>query len=148
MALAGCRDVVVAGKAQERVRTDAAARFAVDLILRALLWVKPLELARTDDWERALRDTSERSLLAVLSSGELRSHPTELIARHAGELLLRSRGSEAAEPWFALSRAICLDAPGDSELRRCALFTERLQKEPSLQAGPLGSVMNPSFEYR
>lgn len=137
-ALALCGPTLLPDDAEDRIRETPAARFLLDLLLRTALWT---QYAR-EDWLRALEATGKRSLHARLSAGELRSHPTELIARHAAELV----GGESARRWFALSRAICDEAPSGT-MRRFALFTAHISagRRPE---GALGAILNPTFEFR
>lgn len=140
MRLAGCGELEDPGTVAGRVAKDFGARFALDLVLRQLLWTVE-EDRRRDKWMRALRKDGDQSLLHALSATELRTHPTELISRHAGELL----GSDpAAQRWFELSLAIS-DAAPSGTIRRFGELTRRL---PGKASGPHGCLSNPSFEYR
>jgi hypothetical protein len=126
--------------------TDPGLRFALDIALRALLWAPP---AGTSPSEVARR-LGSAELRAKFSQGELRSHPTELIARHAAELVRRHNGpASAVEGWFALSMELCEQPAAGHTLRQFRAFTHRLATEPEfVQDGAPGSVFNPTFEYR
>jgi hypothetical protein len=97
-----------------------------------------------------LRDDSSSSLFRALGSGSLRTHPSELIARHAGEWLRSSAAARSGDRrWFELSLSICNESPADSTLRRLSIFTQRLETDPSFtREGPRNALLNPSFEYR
>ncbi|HLL06655.1 MAG TPA: hypothetical protein VK539_39145 [Myxococcaceae bacterium] len=126
--------------------TDPGLRFALDIALRALLWAPP---AGTSPAEVARR-LGSAELRAKFSRGELRSHPTELIARHAAELLRRYNGpADAIEGWFALSMELCEQPAAGHTQRQFRAFTHRLAAEPGFVSdGAPGSVLNPTFEYR
>lgn len=126
--------------------TDPGLRFALDIALRALLWAPP---AGTSPAEVAQR-LGSAELRAKFSRGELRSHPTELIARHAAELLRRHNGPTAAiAGWFALSMELCEQPAAGHTQRQFRAFTHRLAAEPGFVSdGAPGSALNPTFEYR
>ena len=85
----------------------------------------------------------QAALFGLLSSGECVSHPTELVARHAGEL---AKGG-AAKDWFDLSILQCERAPTGT-IRAFGEFTSRLRNGAGEPSGIAGSVSNPTFEYR
>jgi hypothetical protein len=123
-----------------------ALRFRFDILLRALLWASKPSI----DADSVITWLTGNELIGILSRAEMRSHPTELVARHAGELL-RRRGYPAAisTRWFDLSLALCSESPADSTLPRLAPFTARLRDDPQFSyEGPPGSILHPTFEYR
>jgi hypothetical protein len=145
--LAGVGELRKPKEAARLIEREAGMRFTLDLVLRALLWAPGAVSA--DGWSDTLRDCGPKSLFRILSSGELRSHPTELIARHAGELLSGSGAQAEAKVWFSLSVDLCVAAAEESVLRRFVPFTERLANASAAPTqGRLGSILNPSFEYR
>ncbi|RKI74846.1 hypothetical protein D7X55_01315 [Corallococcus sp. AB049A] len=145
--LAGVGEIRKPAEAAGLVKREPGMRFTLDLILRALLWA-PGCVPR-GDWPGVLEERGPKSLFGVLASGTLRSHPSELIARHAGELLARHDRPSAAREWFGLSCELCQGASEGSALRRLGVFTERLATSScAVPEGPLGSLLNPSFEYR
>ncbi|HEU5075297.1 MAG TPA: hypothetical protein VFU02_14000 [Polyangiaceae bacterium] len=131
---------------------DPTQRFAFDILLRRLSWHAPGDAG-----------TRYRSLLDDLRSGEgstlyrllreLRSHPTELIARHCGELLRRHGfDSRTYNLWFDLSLTLSEAEPGTT-LARMGLYTRRLRDRAASEGGAAneggaGSILNPTFEYR
>jgi hypothetical protein len=124
---------------------NLAVRFAINVWVKALnLPLPDLDAARLV-WTAALRDGGEGSLFRVLAL--VPSHPVDLIARHAGELLAAASASKEARRWFDLG--IAVGRRGGSTMRRLGRFTERLADGwgPDASA-PRGSVFNPSFEYR
>ena len=123
-----------------------AERFALDLALRAALWA-PGAVRTKGSWRKALAEVGPKSLLAQLETR--RTHPTELIARHAGELLRAAGDDAAAGRWFALSVTLSEEAPPGSAIERFGAFTRRLADGQGRDgAAPFGSIENPSFEYR
>jgi hypothetical protein len=143
MKLAGCNELEDPGACASAVQRNPGVRFALDLVLRQLLWTDA-DARQLEKWKRALKRDGSDSLLNALSAPELHTHPSELIARHAAELL---EGDAAASNWFELSLAISdASAPG-STLRRFGEFTRQLQATAKY-VGPHGCVTNPSFEYR
>jgi hypothetical protein len=125
-------------------KADGSIRFVFDLVLRALLWAPEATGAAVETWLGALNDDR---LYELLATGSMRSHPTELVARHAAELLTRHGNTGAAERWFQLSIALS-DAAGEtSTIRRLGVFTRRLY-DGSGATGSLASSTNPRFEYR
>jgi hypothetical protein len=129
------------------LKTNPGDRFALDLLLRTLLWAPD-----------AISDTARASWLAEIGKapgGQLypllemqRSHPTDLIARHAGELLARSPSTTAAARlWFELSLAVSERAP-EGTLRRFSACTRALASGAVTLSGVPGSILNPTFEYR
>ncbi|HYV43833.1 MAG TPA: hypothetical protein VFA20_03185 [Myxococcaceae bacterium] len=131
-----------------QVTKDPGLRFALDIALRALLWAPPAEWPPV----KVAEQLCSQALREQLSRGELRSHPTELIARHAAELVRRHHGpAEEVSVWFALSIELS-DHPGAGHTQRqLAAFTRRLDASPTFvrddEDAP-GSMFNPTFEYR
>ena len=121
------------------VAGDRGARFRVALALKAA--ARGLRLPQVDGgaWRDALTGAKARNVLASMPD-----HPTELIARYAGELLC---GTPDSAVWFELG--IALGRAGGPELRRMTRFTERLAAGygPDNSA-PRGSVLNPCYEHR
>ncbi len=127
------------------VRTAPWRRFGLDALLRVALWL-PQTLDR-DRLEKLLRSLAkDAELLGALFDGELRSHPSELLGRHAGELLL-TRDPDRARAWLAQSVALSGEAT-DGTIRAFGRFTERLRDGQGPTDDPPGSVLNPTFEYR
>jgi hypothetical protein len=124
---------------------DAAFRFSANVILKALAAGYEIEDCPAEEWVDALRATGSRSLLGLLRS--IGSHPTELVARHAAELLLRFGARDAATRWFDLGIGTAMQ--GGATMQRLGRFTERLSHGygPD-QTAPRGSVDNPCYEYR
>ncbi len=148
--LAGCQALRTPKRAFEKISEASAQRFLLDLWLRRLLWSRDVDDERQSSWISGLAAAGADSLFSLLSRGELRSHPTELIARHAGELLLKHGEHERAIAWFGLSIEICESSPVGT-MRRFALFTKLLadgSEGPSAQLANQGSILAPSFEYR
>jgi hypothetical protein len=127
------------------LNANPGARFAFDIALRALLWApKPPFPA-----DRFLSWLSDAEFTASWTRGALRSHPSELMARHGAELTRARKMNKASQLLFDLSLDLCSAAAPDSTLARFIPFTQRLRDDPTFQGeGPLGSVLNPSFEYR
>ncbi len=129
----------------EALKADAGNRFALDLLLRQLLWEVPVSEQQAHESLLDSLSACEKSPLFCWLRDQ-RSHPTELIARHAAELLrAHGRSDKAVEAWFELSLALTENAPGT--LGRFAVFTRVLKGRGSAD-GPSGSVLNPCFEYR
>jgi hypothetical protein len=144
---AGVGELRKARDAAERIEREAGMRFTLDLILRSLLWAPGC--VPSEGWTDVLCDRRPKSLFSTLSSGELRSHPTELIARHAGEWLARQQLRAEARAWFVLSHEVCVHSTEGSVLRRFLPFTSRLAEMlADCPEGRPGSILNPSFEYR
>lgn len=148
--LAGCRALRTPNKALAKIEDDAASRFALDLWLKRILWCRDLGDEQQTRWIEGLAATQAKSLFSLLSSGELRSHPTELIGRHAGEVLLLHGETKSARAWLDLSIELCSTSP-DGTMQRFADFTRLLidgdDRHPTHAAHP-GSSLKPSFEYR
>jgi hypothetical protein len=145
-ALRLCRaDALARGKSLPDLQAKPAERFALDIALRVLLWVPNPPFG-----EKLLLDQlAHPDFVVTLSRGALRSHPSELLARHAAELLRRHGHSSAATQLFSLSRTLCAEHPEASTLGRLGHFTAKLHEDPTFQyEGPAGSVFNPTFEYR
>jgi hypothetical protein len=132
--------------ALEAFQSDSGSRFVFDLVLRRLLWNVPMESrAEFKPLLDSLKALDKSPLYSWLR--DQRSHPTELIARHAAELLRQQMaGTKAIDAWFDLSIQLTESAPGKT-LQRFAMFTRSL-KDGRGADGPPGSIMNPTFEYR
>ncbi len=128
------------------LHAQPAARFALDIALRALLWAPTVSFAS----KGLLEQVTSAGFVTLLSRGGLRSHPTELVARHAAELLRKDgRSRDASTQLLRLSIALCEAAPPASTLQRLGQFTTRLLGQPHFRSeGPAGSIFNPTFEYR
>lgn len=127
-------------------RLDAAPgeRFALDRLLRALLWARSAvraPLARA--WREHLAEGRDSVLFKALALRH-RTHPSELLARHAAEL---SEGAARAA-WLALSLELTDAAPEGSTLRRFSAFTRGLQGGAPVAEAVAGSELAPTFEYR
>ncbi|NOJ83397.1 hypothetical protein [Myxococcus xanthus] len=147
LASAGIRDFMSPAEASRTIKSDMSARFTLDLILRTLLWAPGV--IPESQWIDALCSRERKAILSTLSAGHLGSHPTEMIARHAGEFLLQHNKREMSDLWFTLSRRLGETAPPESTLYRISVFTNKLATEPeAVPAGRSGSVLNPNFEYR
>jgi len=122
---------------------DLGSRFTVDLLLKAMVAGIAVPGATPREWADALSD--EQGLLASLA--RVRTHPTELIARHAGELLHAADRRERSAAWLTLG--IEVGREGGGALQRIARFTELLAGTAAAPAGaPRGSIFNPCYEYR
>lgn len=139
-------EALVRGQSLPDLRAQPAARFALDIALRALLWAPHVPFGA----KSLLAQLARPEFVTTLSRGTLRSHPSELLARHAAELLRRHDGpSEVITELFKLSRTLCAEHPAASTLGRLGRFTAKLHEDPSFEyEGPAGSVFNPNFEYR
>ncbi|HKY38987.1 MAG TPA: hypothetical protein VJN18_23775 [Polyangiaceae bacterium] len=121
-----------------------ATRFAFDIALRALLWapqaVKPTFIVRS---------LAEEWFIAALTRGNMRSHPTELLARHGAEILRAKNMEKHALRLFDVSLELCGAAKPGTTLARFMPFTQALRDSPKFRgSGPPGSLLNPTFEYR
>jgi hypothetical protein len=122
----------------EGIRRDKGVRFAIDLALRALLWA-PEAAPSSKPWITVLAAHGEGSVHAALVAE--RSHPTELIARHAFELCQRERVTDAATRWLELAALCAKGAPPETTIARLGRVTQ------TIAAGdPRG--WRASFEYR
>jgi|GEM_PF-2246772 len=119
--------------------------FSMDLLLKALLANASVEGVDLDKWHIGLSDGKKDGLFQIFSG--MHSHPTELIGRHAGELLRKTKNETMARQWFELG--ILVGNKGGETMQRLAMFTKRLLdgKGPDLKQ-PIGSIFNPNFEYR
>lgn len=147
LTLAGARPLWDPARAAELVAQAAGQRFNLDLLLRAMLW-SPASAPPRVSWQKALRSKQAGALFGVLEAGP-RSHPTELVARHAAEvLLLAPEGVQDAARWFDLAAAVTAEVTSGS-LAQFGTFTRRLRdgRGPDVSAPP-GSIENPTFEYR
>ena len=149
LALSGATALLKLGRARE-MTSDPGRRFAFDILLRALLWAAPAWTPARESLDALVELLSSGELYESLARGELRSHPTELLGRHAGELIRRHRGpGPASARWFALSAALSDEASEGSTIARLGPFTKRLALDPAFESeGEPGSWLNPSFEYR
>jgi hypothetical protein len=124
---------------------DKAFRFTVNLLLKTLAHGLSMPGLDRDPWAAALAAEGIGSWLEEVRA--LRSRPTELLARHAAELLRVSGEELAAGRWFALG--VEIGREGGATMQRLAVFTERLwrgaDEDPT---APRGSVLRPSYEYR
>ncbi len=128
-----------------RLERESGFRFTAGLLFKCLALGRRRVGLSHEPWVAALERSDAGSLLSWCASQ--RSHPTELLARHAGEFLLRTGHHEAAAPWFALG--VALGRAGGPTLQRFADFTEHLaQGRGADRSAPLGSVRNPTTEYR
>lgn len=128
----------------EQVRKNPALRFTIDALLRVMLWVPDaVDGDERAAWQKLVGQGRHASLFEALARGELRSHPSELLARHAGEL---ARG-EARRDWLTLSIELSEEAT-DGTIRNLTPFTRALFEEHVQAEAPMGSVENPTFEYR
>jgi hypothetical protein len=144
--LSGAEALRDAARLETALESDPAQRFALELLLRQLLWAPHVSDAGVD---RALIDSFGRGASGPLYTKlrSLRSHPTEMIARHVGELLrIHQRGAKAVQSWFELSLELTAASPMPT-LQRLAAFTSWLQQGGAAE-GPPGSLRNPTFEYR
>jgi hypothetical protein len=128
------------------LHAQPAARFALDTALRALLWAPTVSFTS----KALLEQVGSAGFVTLLSRGALRSHPTELVARHAAELLRKNgRSRDSSTQLLRLSIELCAAAPPASTLHRLGQFTTRLLDQPLFTSeGPAGSIFNPAFEYR
>jgi hypothetical protein len=101
-----------------------------------------LEGIDKNEWIEALK---RDQLFGLFKS--IVSHPTDLISRHAGEILSAEGFQSEAVRWFDLG--IEVGERGGDTMKKIAAFTRRLKngEGPDLTA-PVGSVNNPSYEYR
>ncbi len=130
----------------EQVRSGTRARFALDLVLRALLWAEECLPANVrHSWSTELTKAPDGKLYPLLLVS--RTHPTELVARHAAEVLKKAGHPARAMHWFALSIAISEGAP-EGTLRRLGAYTRALAENGAVDTGLRGSLLNPTFEYR
>jgi hypothetical protein len=129
----------------QRLLHDDGFRFLLNVLLKALAFGLTPTGVDQELWAEALSSTGDES--AFSSIARLRSHPSELLARHAGEVLSRwDRPAEAAR-WLDLS--VKVGRSGEETMRRLAQFTERLANGDGADLrAPRGSVFNPCFEYR
>ncbi|GAB4195507.1 MAG: hypothetical protein OHK0013_01730 [Sandaracinaceae bacterium] len=132
----------------KRCRSMPATRFELDAMLRSSLWAPGAVPEGTR--ARLLKILSRgagSALYTALSSGDCRSHPSELVARHAGELV-RQAAPQAARAWFDLSIALCEQAPPGSTLQAFSTFTRALAEGRLSSDAPPNCYLNPTFEYR
>jgi hypothetical protein len=128
------------------LKTDPAARFAFDLLLRQLLWAPQISEPVTDQPVIDLLALGQQSSV-YQTLRTISSHPSEMIARHTAELLRRQqRKAKMVARWFELALELTASSAMPT-LKRLSLFTRHVA-EGGVAAGPPGSVLNPSFEYR
>lgn len=121
---------------------DFGFRFTLDILLKTLATGVALDGTSHSDWQEALLGDELFDLLTVQ-----RSHPTELIGRHAGEVLQRGGHAAEAQRWFTLSVQVA--AAGGSALQRTAVFTNLLAQHGAQAAtGPRGCLTNPCYAQR
>lgn len=122
---------------------DLASRFALNVLLKAIASRLEVWNVDTSAWIASLTAEGSGTLYDLLC--RMRSHPTELVARHAAEVLKSSDLPQAAARWFELG--ISVGREGGQTLERLAQFTEHLAlgRAPS---GPRGAILNPCYEYR
>ncbi|MCB9609784.1 MAG: hypothetical protein H6716_24540 [Polyangiaceae bacterium] len=121
---------------------DFGFRFTLDIVLKTLAAGVALHGTSAAEWQEALMGDDLFGLLAVQ-----RSHPTELIGRHAGEVLQRAGHAAEAQRWFTLSVQVA--AAGGSALQRTAVFTNLLAQHGAQAAtGPRGCLTNPCYAQR
>lgn len=148
MELAGASAIAKPKRVRARLQdSKVAVRFPLDLLLSGLLWSPDELMAKRDQWLDALQQAGDGSLYSALSAGELRSHPTEIVARHAGELVRAAGDPGAARRWFELSIEVAQQTDANSTLRRFAPFTRHLANGGGATGRP-NSVLCPVFEYR
>ncbi|MCE7894058.1 MAG: hypothetical protein DYH12_30895, partial [Sorangiineae bacterium PRO1] len=94
-------------------------------------------------WREHLAEGRDSVLFKALALRH-RTHPSELLARHAAEL---SEGAARAA-WLALSLELTDAAPEGSTLRRFSAFTRGLQGGAPVAEAVAGSELAPTFEYR
>ena len=143
-AIAGIAALYDPRAAVAAIQAEKSARFRLDVLFRGLLWAPKVVGAEVAErWTRELRTGSRGVLFALLSSGDYVSHPTELIARHAGELV----AGPAAMDWFGMSIRQSAQS-ADGTIRVFGEFTAGLRDGTKSTSGTPGSVLNPTFEYR
>lgn len=124
---------------------DKAFRFTINLLLKTLLRSRAVPGLDRRTWATAFSAEGTGSWFDEVRS--LRSRPTDLLARHAAELLRVSGEEEAAGRWFALG--VEVGREGGITMQRMAAFTERLWRGGGEDAAaPRGSILNPCYEYR
>ena len=129
---------------REALPGDAGLRFGIDGLLRCLLWASvAVEPRVSAAWSKYLALGKQCDLFRQLSES-VRSHPSELIARHAGELVK----GDARRDWLDLSIQLSSDAAAGATLNRFAAFTKALCDATDVSGEPAGSELQPTFEYR
>jgi hypothetical protein len=124
---------------------NLALRFTLDLLLKAMIWNVAVDGVDRTSWRDALNSCDDDGLLWILAT--IHSHPTELIGRHAGEFLRACGNDEEARQWFELG--ILVAERGGETMQRLGLFTRWLLDGHGPDVSkPVGSVLNPNFEYR
>jgi len=145
MKLAQAEPLRDAARVDDALNADASARFPFDLLLRQLLWAPGVSEAGLERPLLELLAGPPTGLYQTVRSTP--SHPSELIARHAAELLQRhQRKAKVVERWFQLSLELTSHSPWPT-LQRLSSFTRHLA-EGGVADGPPGSLLNPTFEYR
>ena len=122
---------------------DRGHRFTLNVLLKALVQGVAVVGAVPEQWQLALQRDDPDSILAALRASP--SHPTELVARRAAELL---SAGPARERWFDLAAA-CALSDNRPTLLAIAAFTCHLRAGGRPDTSALrGSLLNPCFEYR
>jgi hypothetical protein len=143
--LAGVSDLAVPEQVILHLAEAPALRFSVDLLLRAILFCPlAVDIMLMRSWTADLDKGAGSQLYMALSGSVLRSYPSELVARHAGETCTDDASKRA---WLELARELSRTAGGTSTLHRLEPFTTALlQGVPA--SGKPGSLQNPTFEHR
>lgn len=143
--LAGASDLVIREQVLLHLPDAPALRFSVDLLLRAIIFCPlAVDITLMRSWTADIEKGRSAELYEVLTGSALRSHPSELIARHAGEICTNDASKHA---WLELSREISSAAAENSTPRRLEPFTRALL-EGAPATGTRGSTSNPTFEHR
>jgi hypothetical protein len=142
LGLEGFRDPV---RGLMQVRKGMSERFGLDLVFRILLWggQRVGGCFSRAEWVGELNLGKKSKLYGVLSAGENRSHPSELVSRHAGEIATKV---EARREWLELSEQLCAEAP-EGTIRKMGEFSRWL-REGNVEEGEAGGGRNPGYEYR
>lgn len=120
-------------------------RFQLDILVRTLLWAP--ETATQLGLVAAFWREQCRTKAMQDSVRGLRTHPSELLARHIGELLQSAALKGDAVVWYGIATDLGRQAPAGSTLARLLPFTELLSRGGT-GVGPLNTLENPTFEYR
>ncbi len=143
--LAGVSDLAMPQQVMLHLVEAPAIRFSVDLLLRAIVFCPlAVDITLMRAWMADVERGASSQLYRVLSDEKLRSHPTEMLARHAGETCTDDASKRA---WLELSLELSRHAADGSTLRRLEPFTTALL-EGRLATGKPGAASNPTFEHR
>jgi hypothetical protein len=143
--LAGVSDLADPHQVILHLADAPALRFSVDLLLRAIIFCPlAVDITLMRLWMVDVEKGASSELYKVLSASKLRTHPTELIARHAGETCTEDASKKA---WLELSRDLSRAGGDHSTLKRLEPFTTALLEGKPVSGKP-GSVSNPTFEHR